>query len=594
MDNHSLIISSNNINEQLFNKFDNVLFSLDSELNPKEATLTKQEIYRRLSKKYVSSPRKFTEKLITIIEESVVNNTLNMNNCSINNFEKISKELQKMSKDIEDESMPEQLLCTTISTSPSKEMSKIMIDDQSNQITNRKRCLELPSFLNADSCTAKTPSPTNMCRKVYRKTPRNIFKSELKKVDDKITFSPSKYNDMSFQSLEAQCERLFPDEKKDRTSVQTIPDNSSLNMDRILTICEQQLASLNSTDDDIKVISHKKNGISVKEMNKKPQEISYNLHTIAENSAYKDGRRNKELKKINKLDNELDELDELDKTLLSEIVEKRQRCFDTAKSLMKINSECNAVTVQKKSKTDKKSPLNINSSKSNKAENSNVDFLKMLISCKDYHNYLENQLPMLNASCSSKNLSSDSNINKSNRKNININLIPRKKELSANTESNFKSRRSKLYTENYRKILARWNVESEINEKKTDKTENKSNLFKTPGKIPTRNKRIQRVFFSDLHTTKKQRSPLRVSLSRGKQLNNLNCNTMLSPARSYKRDSIKSTLQVTNNQISTKSSKSPLKKVSKVTVGNSPGRALIKQNLLALHKYNINKNKENQ
>ncbi|KAK2582349.1 hypothetical protein KPH14_004684 [Odynerus spinipes] len=595
------IKSQNKVNEQLLNKFDSVLFSLDNELNPVEASSTKKEIYRRLSDKYISSPRKFTEKLITIIEESVINSTLNMSNNSIINFEKISKELQRMCNDIENESMPEQLLSTTVTALSNKEISKIMMNNNPIQSTIEKHCSEVSSSLslNRDSCTIRTPSPINTRKKVYRKTPRSIFKSEMKKMDDIIILSPSKNSDSSFEYLEAQCKRLFPNEKKDRTSVQTISDSTLLSMDHVFTICEQQLASLNSTDDDIKIISQKKD--SVKELQKRSRDVSCSLYPNTENTICIDESRKKKFQKINdkafKVNLNSEHIrctDELDKTFLSEIAEKRRRCLDTAKKMMEINSECDTMKIQKESNADCKSTLDVNS---NKPQDDHAMFLKMLMSCKDYHNYLENQLPILNVSYSSKNLETDPDINKSNKKNVNINLIPKKRKLSTNREniykSNSKSRHSKSYTENYKKILARWNVSSENNERKVEKAVDKSKLFITPGKISAKDKQIQRVYFSDLHTIRKQRSALKSSINQSKQFGN----NMLSPACSYNKDSLKTTLQVGNRQLSSKSIKSPSRKVSKVNVTSTPkssARSLIRQNLLALRKCSADKNKENK
>lgn len=56
------------MSDELYTKSDNVLFVLDSELYPTEANLTKQEIYNRLSEKYVSLPQNCTERSLTIFD----------------------------------------------------------------------------------------------------------------------------------------------------------------------------------------------------------------------------------------------------------------------------------------------------------------------------------------------------------------------------------------------------------------------------------------------------------------------------------------------------------------------------------------------
>lgn len=61
-------ISQNKMRDELYTKFDNELFVLDSKLNSTEANLTKQKIYNRLSEKYVSLPQNHTERLMTIFD----------------------------------------------------------------------------------------------------------------------------------------------------------------------------------------------------------------------------------------------------------------------------------------------------------------------------------------------------------------------------------------------------------------------------------------------------------------------------------------------------------------------------------------------
>ncbi|KAL2714162.1 GATA zinc finger domain-containing protein 14-like [Vespula squamosa] len=531
-------ISQNKISDELYKKFDNVLFVLDSKLNPTEANLTKQEIYKRLSEKYVSSPQKFTERLITIIEESIINSTINASNNSLINFNKISKELNKMCNDIENESMPEKMLSSTINISPSREISKITNSTDSinsTQITNDKYCSEVQSLLSIhpDSYKMKTPSPINTGKKVYRKTPINIFKSRNKKLRD-VSVIPSISSDSSFEYLEAQCERLFPNEKKNPVSVPMVQDSNLLSMDHVFTICEQQMASLNNTD-DIKIKKKKESSVQELKQKSKNSGCSY-LYSIPENSVYKDEdkNKNKNMKKVSykrckrELDSEyLNCADDLNKTLLSEIVIKRRRCLDTAKKMMEINSECNKMKEQKKSKPYCKSILDINS---NKPQDNNNQFMKILMSCEDYHNYLDDQLTILDAS--SINSTFDSTIDKPNKNNININVVTSKKKASPRSSSS-----SVSYNENYEKVLARWNIH-ENNETKSEtvaKNNNKSHFFTTPGKMFTKEKRTRKMYFSDLCAARKQISPSKTSMNR-----NSNYNTKLSPGRMYKNENPKS------------------------------------------------------
>ncbi|XP_035720642.1 probable basic-leucine zipper transcription factor E [Vespa mandarinia] len=538
------LISQNKISDESYKKFDNVLFVLDSKLNPTEANLTKQEIYKRLSEKYVTSPQKFTERLITIIEESIINNTINASNNSLINFNQISKELNKMCNNIENESMPEKLLSSTINISPNREISKIANSNDSinsAQITNDNYCTDVKtlSSINLNSCKMRTPSPIKTGKKVYRKTPINVFKTQNKRLRD-VSLLPSISTDSSFEYLEAQCERLFPNEKKNPISVSTVQDNNSfLTMDRVFTICEQQMASLNSTD-DIKIRKKNKKSIEELKRNSKDSGCSH-LYSIPESSIYKDEDKNKKLKKVThkrckrELDTEyLNSADDLNKSLLSEIVIKRRRCLDTAKKMMEINSECNTMKGEKKSKAFCKSIVDINS---NKPKDNDKHFMKILMSCEDYHNYLDDQLTILDASSINSTFDSTINelnknnkINKNNNKN-NINLITSTKK--AFTRSN----PSISYNENYEKVLARWNIRENI-EKISEtvlKNNNNSHFFTTPGKMLTKEKHKRKMYFSDSYITKKQISPLKTSTNR-----NSNYNTKLSLGRIYKNENLKS------------------------------------------------------
>ncbi|KAI4497956.1 hypothetical protein M0802_006780 [Mischocyttarus mexicanus] len=511
------LISQNNI------KFGNVLFELDSKLNPMEAELTKQEIYKRLSEKYIAQPQVFAKQLVTIIEESIINNTINTSNNSLINFDKISKELNKMCNNIENESMPDKLFSTTINTSPSREVSK---NDSSFNST-----MDNEDLINLDSSKTKTPDVNNHRKKIYRKTPMNILKTQKFKLHDgspetshlspkkkvyrktpinifkvsknkprDVSPEPCSSNNSSFEYLEAQCKRLFPNEKKNSVPTPTVKNNDSLNMDRVFSICKKQMASLDSTE------NLKRNSILKSEPKTENSNNSYS-HSIPKNSICNNEDRNKKVKEITnkKRKNDLDSeyfnsnTDDLSKTLLSEIVKKRRRCFDTAKKMIEINSACDEIEEQKKTKSKSKSIFDVNS---NKPSDNGSHFMKMLMSCEDYHNYLDNRLTALDASSMNSTFNSTL-IAPNEKKNININAFPNKK----------KSGKKKLET-----------VEN-----------NESQFFTTPGKLSTKGKRKQKMYFLDLNATKKQSSSPKTVTN-----HNLNCNTKFLPGFVHKIESRKS------------------------------------------------------
>ncbi|XP_014613150.1 PREDICTED: uncharacterized protein LOC106791766 [Polistes canadensis] len=559
MEDHSLT-SPNNM------KFGNILYALDGKLNPTEAELTKQEIYRRLSDKYTASPQKFTEKLITIIEESIINNTINASNNSLVNFDKISKELNKMCN-IENESMPEKLLSTTINVSPSREVSTNF--SSFNSTTNNE------DLINLDSPETETPELINSRKKVYRKTPISIFKTQKNKLRDvspepsllnprkkvyrktpisifkrqenklhDVSPEPSNSADSSFEYLEAQCKRLFPNERKNLLSIPPVKDNNLLNMDRVFSICEKQMASLDSTD-DLKIKKKKRSSILKSEPKSEDSDSSY-IYSIPGNSICNDKDRNEKVTKVtnkkrkNDSDSEyLNNTDDFSKTLLSEIVKKRRRCFDTAKKMMEINSACNIIEEQKKTKSKSKSILNVNS---NKPSDNSSQFMKMLMSCEDYHNYLDNQLTVLDASSLNSTFNSTLTI-PDEKKDININVIPSKKNVSSLSSS-------MSYNENYEKVLARWNI-CENSKKKLETVENninnESKFFTTSGKLFTNGRRKRKMYFSDLSTLKKQSSSPKTVINHN---SNYNTNCKLLPGFKYKVESRKSSRRLSSRKLS--------------------------------------------
>lgn len=98
---------------------------------------------------------------------------------------------------------------------------------------------------------------------------------------------------------------------------------------------------------------------------------------------------------------------------------------------------------------------------------------------------MDNQLTILDAT--SFNSAFDLIINKPNKSNINFNVIASKKKASPKSSSPFV-----LFNENYKKVLARWNIH-ENSEKKSEtvvKNNSKSRFFPTPEKMFTTEKCI--------------------------------------------------------------------------------------------------------
>ncbi|XP_011868108.1 PREDICTED: uncharacterized protein LOC105562147 [Vollenhovia emeryi] len=352
-----------------------LLRSLPDEKPLKEAT-TQRHFLRRLSANCQDSPRVFTERLLTIVEESVlINDSGEVSMCRFND------KLQKMHKFIEDETVPEwpQSPGTSAPISGTKRKSQEHRADSSRR-----------------SCTHGTPdvrlvTPVSSRRdvkspnKIRRRRSRNSY---MRNFNDNTT---------TFENLEAYCQKLFPNENKTSSASDRIQSESPLrHMDNLRRACESQMASL---DNSINIYEEiKKAGTCASNF------ASQHVQTPETRDRQRGPASCENIKCSRKVSSTFkrrtecgrcyetaEQLDDLESTLMYEIARKRQRCLDTAKVMIEIdaNLESTAASEQKypEIRVTEAAPT---------MTTSDEKFMKVLMCVKNYQDYLEEYKPLLN------------------------------------------------------------------------------------------------------------------------------------------------------------------------------------------------------
>ncbi|XP_050450098.1 uncharacterized protein LOC126850801 [Cataglyphis hispanica] len=367
------------------------LHSLEQQ-KPNE-TVVQERLLRRLSANFYNSPKTFTEKLLTIIEESVIND----DSCAQLEYPEVSlcrltEELRKMCKFIEDETIPEWPQSPSMSTSiclrqRSRE-PKSPLQKSINAFTSRDKDLYLDMPV---SPRCKIKSPKKICQHTL-KTSKNIVYNTKNPLHDSTS---------TFESLEAFCEKLYADEFR-ALPIKEKNLLPSQNIESILDVCENQMASLeNSLDihEQLKKAAFTSN-LASQSNNKVPetQNLQYKLLTHEKYNKTDSKKISDTFKQWTK-DNksyETIEPDDLENTIMYEIAKKRQRCLDTAKVIMEIDTNSELV------KEKQICPKIVNDSLST----NDAKFMETLMSVKRYQEYLEEHKSILNLfrpkSCSSR------------------------------------------------------------------------------------------------------------------------------------------------------------------------------------------------
>lgn len=459
--------SSETSSKEQFNSFElkRFLQSLEHQKPLKEADV-QEPLLRRLSANFYNSPQTFTERLLTIIEESVIND----DSCAQLEYPDVSlcrltEELRKMCKFIEDETIPDW------PQSPQR-MSTICMRRRSQGLKSPFQ-KSLDTFISRDKGLT-TPTRRNI------KSPKKTCQYMLKNISYNAK-GPLHDSTSTFESLEAFCEKFYADEYKSVPIKEKNPSQPPLqNLDSILHECENQMASLESSFDIREQL--KKAAMFTLDLTsqyKVPETQNLQSRLFTHEKHNKDSKKVpdtfKQLTRHNK-SYEMIEPDDLENTLMYEIAKKRQRCLDTAKVMTEIdtNSEpakqiCPEIVINESSST------------------SDIKFIETLMSVKRYQEYLEKHKSVLNLFRTG---SSNSHI--PDKKDI------RKKEMSRE-DFNFRHLGGKI--ENATLGVSKF---SRMKKKRspspmkcsTNKMVSKPKLFVTPGKTPIKSCKPKRTYFT--------------------------------------------------------------------------------------------------
>ena len=494
------------------NKFETILCSLDNYFNQVQEVSRTQQILKRLSDKFVQSPENFTEKLLTIIEESVIHDDNNTNNTSAIDLSRLTTEFKKMCKFIEDETAPE-WAPSPLSTPPYSQISISPACNKSTHIRNEKLC----SPIN----TSVPVTPISGADVIKRRFLAKISKCNSNKSIDNV----DNVSSASFEHWENQCNKLFPKEQEYSTPLRKSSSTSSLlSMSEIHNICEQQMASLNMSNELPKNKSEF-NSSQLEEIHNKSKD---NLFNDISYSKKKNKRINQKPDSDevtpNKFTNNCRMLDpdELEKTLMQDIAEKRRRCFNTARIITEINADPEITEIQKTMR------MFANDNESNLL-NDETKFLQTLVSCKNYQTYLEKHKPLLKVLQNSP--VTESNLKTPENSNLRHEETKASRKESVDTKKT--NRRKYFLSPNVNSPLAKkQNIE---NEKKKEST--RSKLFVTPGKIPPNNNcKKKKTYFPDMNSPIKDTKVRHILKSpHAEGLYRLNYNTIMSPVGMYIR-----------------------------------------------------------
>ncbi|KYN10518.1 PREDICTED: uncharacterized protein LOC108768753 [Trachymyrmex cornetzi] len=338
-------------------------------------TAVQQRLLRRLSVDYHDAPKVCTENLLTIIEESVINDDSHAQaqypELSLFRF---NEEIRKMCKFLEDETVPEWPespgMSTPICTKRKSRESNDLLQKSINALSPDKGL----HFTTPASSQCNNKSPKKACLRMSKNT-SYVTKNLLNDTN-------------TFESLEAMCKQLFPDNDYTVPREKNLLQSPLQSMANILRTCENQMASLENSP-----IVHeqiKKAGTctsdSTYQHKKLPEEsLEYRL-LVNEKYDRMDSEAVLDILKQqteHSKRQEMIESNDFEGTVMYEIAKKRQRCLDTAKIVMEIDENF---------KTMEEIHPNINDS------SIEVDdkLMKTLMSVKKYQDYLERYKPLIN------------------------------------------------------------------------------------------------------------------------------------------------------------------------------------------------------
>lgn len=388
------VVTSRQEPSKLWNALTNFNRSLNSD---KSGVQSHQRVLSRLSQEFHLSPAKFAEKLVTIIEESVMPSISDQKDYSGVSVHRMTQEFRKLCKFIEDESMPECLI--------NSDIQEEQIENQTIEFVD-ETCLEEMQRFSSTPLDNKESKLKNY-EISYKETPKGIFKFNDTPNSDKKQFSKVKKNcpindtNNSFEYWESMCNGVFKPQpispQKLRRSM-SLPDSPVIRFNNIKSTCDRQMASLDDTALNESRLGYKSRNF--RDITFSPKKLSITDGKTLTNKKYFSKQNEKKqfsTKKQTSISHENETNDEfsfnceddMDKSFLAELAQRRQRCFETAKLMMEIDK--NDPTVSNQSNEKKTAELIAKLASPNKSLSlpaTNIDFLNTINHCMEYQDFL--------------------------------------------------------------------------------------------------------------------------------------------------------------------------------------------------------------
>ncbi|XP_046752693.1 uncharacterized protein LOC124415968 [Diprion similis] len=369
-------VNADTFGSDLISDISNLSAICNSKLNSTsyhEVSPCKAKIFKRMSQQFVQSPTKFTKELITLIEESVLQSQLENAHASDVSLSRLTEEFRKICqyKRIEDESVPESAFGTSFQILPSQSRFK-------NQTVANV------SSINEETALSPKHNFTKFGggKKVYRKTPRRVFKpctmpncanvspGTPKTISD-TNYSPNVNNSTAtFELWENLCCANSPTKQVEQVQTTDLDVSEILSMEDYIRKSDRQMASLEESNQFLekiengeKQVSHNEN---VQPTLKKSQAQSGT--TVVENNG-----PNENIMEVNGEEN----CQEMDKHGAARRIEKRRKCFEEARKVFE----------QQQSSVNARAPSKVSASRENQSSLESVcdaGFLSTLSACVDY------------------------------------------------------------------------------------------------------------------------------------------------------------------------------------------------------------------
>ncbi|XP_011140014.1 uncharacterized protein LOC105183509 isoform X2 [Harpegnathos saltator] len=370
-----------------------LLHSLQNQQKPSKEVPIPEHTIRRLSTMFYVSPNDFTERLLTIIEESVVTNDSDMREFPDVSLCRLTAELRKMCKFIDNETVPEW------PASPGMSTSICLGGDVQPKPDSSRRSLGTFSSPSKGLYTTPIVSTTSRYsrspKKIFRRIPKTIS-AALDNTQSPMYESTDAHNSTStFECLEAYCKKWFSNECRPSPLQKNCLQSPLQNMSSILHACDVQMKSLEDSCTNRELVQNVATSIAAdtasQHNNMVPDTEEHELMILTPD------KREKSLSKdmlpklrigrstyCEKIDP-----DDLEKTLIYEIAKKRQRCLDTAKVIMEIDGNSEVLGAQGTCRVSSVNETRLSTDKDAK-------LMETLMSCKKYQEYLKEHKPLLN------------------------------------------------------------------------------------------------------------------------------------------------------------------------------------------------------